>query len=284
MNPLRVARDALVILGIVLAVAYWVFYTVNGGQPVDLHWYWAADPHHLYPHPELAEKNGYNYTPAFEFVVGWGRLLPFEVFTAIWRAILLAGIVWLAGPLTPFVLLTVPVGSEVNAGNIQILLALAIAVGFRYPATWAFVLLTKVSPGIGLLWFVIRREWRHLAIALAATAAVAAASLLFWADQWPGYLTLLTSGAAPAVAPLYLTLWQRLPFALVLVVVGARAGWRWTVPVAATVALPVFYWISPSMLLGALPFVREAAGRWIIARGWSLDRRPPPPKPNGAPS
>ncbi len=45
-------------------------------------------------------------------------------------------------------------------------MAAAIALGFRYPATWAFVLLAKVTPGIGLLWFLVRREWRNLAIAL----------------------------------------------------------------------------------------------------------------------
>ena len=282
MNWLRLARDGLFVTGIVLAIAFWAFYTINGGQPSDVHWYWAANPHDLYPHPELAERNGYNYTPAFEMVVGWGRLLPFEIFTAIWRAILLAGGVYLAGPLTPLVLLTVPVASEVNACNIQILLAIAVVLGFRYPATWSFVLLTKVSPGVGLVWFAVRREWRHLAIAVAATAAVAVVSLAFWADQWPGWVRLVTTGGAPAVAPFYLPLWERLPFAIGLAIVGARAGWRWTVPVAATLALPVFYWISLSMLLGALPFVREAAGRWIIARGWSLERRRSVPNPDGA--
>jgi len=43
------------------------------------------------------------------------------------------------------------------------LLAVAIAVGFRYPAAWALVLITKVTPGIGLVWFAVRREWCPLA-------------------------------------------------------------------------------------------------------------------------
>ena len=60
--------------------------------------------------------------------------------------------------------------AEINAANIQILLALAVAKGLRHPAAWAIVLLTKVSPGIGLLWFLVRHEWRNLAIALAVTA------------------------------------------------------------------------------------------------------------------
>ena len=58
-----------------------------------------------------------------------GGASPFEVFIAIWRAALLAAVVYLAGPLTLLVLFLSPVASEINAGNIQILLALAIVLG-----------------------------------------------------------------------------------------------------------------------------------------------------------
>ncbi len=273
-NWYRVARDTLVVIGILAAVWVWATYTFGPlSQPVDVRYYWAADPAHLYPHPELAEKNGYNYSPVFEYLVAWGRLLPFEVFVAIWRAILLMAVVYLAGPLTIFVLFTVPVASEINAGNIQILLAFAVVIGFRFPAAWAFVLLTKLSPGVGLLWFVIRREWRALAIVAATTVCLVAVSLLTHGNQWPSYLDLITSGQAPAVAPYYVSLWMRLPFAIVLVTVGALRGWRWTVPVAATMTLPVFYIISWSMLVGVLPYVREAAGRSLARRGITLERR-----------
>jgi hypothetical protein len=273
-NWYRIAGDALVVLGILAAVWVWATYTFGPlSQPVDVRYYWAADPAHLYPHPELAEKNGYNYSPVFEYLVAWGRLLPFDVFAAIWRAILLVAVVYLAGPLTVFVLFTVPVASEINAGNIQILLAFAVVIGFRYPSAWAFVLLTKVSPGVGLLWFVIRREWRALGIVAATTAGLITVSLLTHGSQWPSYLELITSGQAPAVAPYYVSLWIRLPVAIALVTVGALRGWRWTVPVAATMALPVFYIISWSMLVGVLPFVREAAGRWLARRGITFERR-----------
>ena len=178
-NWLRLGRDAFLVFGVLAAVAMWWLYTFGGlGQPVDVHYYWAADPANLYPHPELAEHNGYNYSPAFEFVVFWGRGLSFEVFTAIWRGLLLVALVYLAGPLTLPVLLLVPVASEVNAGNIQLLLAAAVVIGFRHPAAWAFVLLTKVTPGVGLLWFAVRREWRPLVIVAAATGVLALVSLI----------------------------------------------------------------------------------------------------------
>ena len=73
-------------------------------------------------------------------------------------------------------MLSLPVSQEILIGNIHLLLAAAIVLGFRWPGTWAFVLLTKVTPGVGLLWFAVRREWRSLGIALGATAAIVAVS------------------------------------------------------------------------------------------------------------
>ena len=262
----RVARDGLVLVGIVAAVTYWLYLTTGGGLPVDVHYYWAADPHNLYPHPEAGEGNGYNYSPAFEFVVGWWRGIPFETFAAIWRAILLVMLVWLAGPFTLPIMLTVPVASEINAANIQIPLALAVVLGFRWPATWAFVVLTKLTPGIGLLWFVLRREWRRLVIAAAVTTGIAAVSFVLMPDAWFGYVRLLTGEPAPAVAPYYLSFWTRLPVAIVLIVVGAWRGWRWPVVAGATVALPVYYITSSAMFVGVLPFLRGALGRWLDER------------------
>ncbi len=265
-RPLRIVRHAFVVVGIVAAILVWVELTRSGGQPVDVRYYWAADPSNLYPYPELGEKNGYNYSPAFEFVVAWGRSIPFEAFVAIWRAILLGALVYLAGPLTIFVLFTVPVASEINAGNIQILLALAVVVGFRWPAAWAFIVLTKLTPGLGLAWFAIRREWRALGVAAFATIAIAVASFVLKPDAWSEYVGLLTGGPAPSVAPYYLSLWVRLPFALAFVALGTWRGYRWPVVVGATLALPVYYIISSSMLVGVLPFLRGEVGRRIEAR------------------
>jgi hypothetical protein len=254
------------IIGIAAAIVVWAAFTSSGGTPVDAHYYWAADPANLYPHPEAGEHNGYNYSPAFEFVVAWGRLFPFEVFVAIWRAILLAALVYMAGPLTIFVLFLPPVASEINAGNIQILLALAIVLGFRWPGTWAFVVLTKVTPVVGFLWFILRRQWRACAIAGGVTLGIAAVSFISNPAAWSGWFALLTGAPAPAVAPYYLSFWTRLPFAIAFVVFGAWRGYRWPVVVASTLALPVYYYISTSMLVGVLPFLREASGRWLDER------------------
>jgi hypothetical protein len=266
-------------LGILFAAYYWLYLTQNVGLPVDVRWYWEANPNNLYPNPELLQRNGYNYSPAFELIVGWGRLLDFETFVAIWRAILLIVFVWLAGPLAIFAMFTPPVASEINAGNIQILMAAAIVLGFRggprsfWPATWAFVLLTKVTPGVGLLWFVLRRRWRALAIALGVTAVIAAITFVIWPQRWFDWFTLLSQGSPPPVPPYNLPLLPRLAVAVAVIAIGAWRGWRWPVVVGATLALPAFYTLSPSMLVGVLPFAREAASRWAAARREAIATR-----------
>src|SRR5207237_2518368 len=98
------------------------------------------------------------------------------------------------------------------------LLGAAIVLGFRWPWTWAFVLLTKVTPGVGLLWFAFRREWRSLGIALGVTAAIAAVSFALRPDLWREWLDLLVAATrAPDwefIIPI--PVWFRLPVSVAL--------------------------------------------------------------------
>ena len=116
------------------------------------------------------------------------------------------------------------------------------------------MLLTKVTPGIGLLWFAVRREWRALGIALGVTAAIVAVSLLVNGQLWVDWLAFIGStpeGGSVAQFQIPIPLWIRLPAAVVLVVWGARTDRRWTVVVAATLALPVL-WVSGFAICAAL--------------------------------
>ena len=92
----------------------------------------------------------------------------------------MGNLVWLGGRSVRvlWLLALPPVAFELYHGNVHLWIASAIVLGFRYPWTWAFVLLTKVTPGLGLVWFAARREWRSLAIALGVTAAIVAVSLV----------------------------------------------------------------------------------------------------------
>ena len=275
-NRARALRDGLFLVGLTLAVLDWWWLT-HRGPPVDAGGWWAADPHRLYQNVHAGLENKYMYSPAWEFVIAPLRNLDLGAVGAVWRAAQLVVLAYLAGPFLAPLLFLVPVQSELNVGNIQIFLALAVVLGFRYPATWAAVLLTKATPGLGLLWFAIRREWRSLAIALGTTALIAGVSFVLHPNLWADWLVLLTANGTPVAPPYYLSFWVRLPFALLAVVLGALTGRRWALVVGTTLALPVVYWVSASMLVGVLPYMRSALGRavdgWLDARAACQDTR-----------
>jgi hypothetical protein len=121
------------------------------------------------------------------------------------------------------------------------------------------VLLTKVTPGIGLLWFAVRREWRSLAFALGATAAIALVSFVILPNQWRDWADVVIrnalAGKSGTWASVPIPLWIRLPFAIAIVVWGARTDRRWTVPVGAMLALPALWYGGLSMLLAVIPLL-----------------------------
>ena len=82
-------------------------------------------------------------------------LFGWSSFLWVWTALLIGNLVWLGGRgvRVLWLLALPPVALELYHGNIHLWIAAAIVLGFRYPWTWAFVLLTKVTPGVALVWF-----------------------------------------------------------------------------------------------------------------------------------
>jgi hypothetical protein len=186
------------------------------------------------------------------------------VFCAVWTAVLCATYWALVGRLALPLLLFIPIPFEIVSGNVHLLIAAAIVAGFRYPAAWALPLLTKVTPGIGLIWFAARREWRSLAVALGTTAAIAAISVAVAPGSWSQWLAVLARDtSAPLDTPGWyapIPLLIRLPVAAAVVAWGAVTSRRWTVPVAVTLALPIL-WLNGFAVLAAVPplVVRDRA-------------------------
>lgn len=208
----------------------------------------------LYPGPGTDDGYGfYRYSPVFLPLMAVFGTLPWPVFAVSWIGIQGAAFVWLAGDHRWQALAFVPVLFELYLGNIHLLLAVAIVLGFRWPATWAFVLLTKITPGVGLLWFAVRREWRALAIALGATLAITITGVLVAPHAWSDwYQSLRVTGPAVGTNQIALPLAVRLVIGAILVTWGARTDRRWTVVVAATVSLPTLWYHGLAMLMGVL--------------------------------
>src|SRR6185369_7409796 len=172
----RLATDAFVVIAAVFVVLRLLDVYPWTASVLDLHTYWATRDGIDYLNANPFMIGAYLYAPVFAQLLGPLTGLPWPVFAAIWTAAIAAVYLWLVGRWSVPLLLTMAVGLELFLGQIDFLLAAAIVVGLRYPAVWAFPILTKIAPGIGLLWFAVRKEWRNLAIALATTIGIAAIS------------------------------------------------------------------------------------------------------------
>jgi hypothetical protein len=257
----RAIRDGLALAG--LAFAGYLFLVVApraGTFGFDAYAYWSVNMTDPYTVP-AGTFGAFTYSPVIARLFSVFGGLSWPTFLWLWTAVLVATIVWLGWRQALFVLAFPPVALELYHGNVHLLMAAAIALGFRYPAAWSFLLLTKVTPGIGLVWFAVRREWRPLAIALGFTGVVVAVSLSVDRQLWVDWLDesiFKTAGGSPLNQfSIAIPLALRLPAAALLVAWGGRTGRPWTVPVAATIALPIL-WPSGLAVLAAL---------WPIAQG-----------------
>jgi hypothetical protein len=253
--------------GLTLAIVAWALVTWFSepwgrlwGTGQDARCYWQASPANPYLHSDWNDPIAYVYSPAFLQLVSPITALPWQAFMAVWTALLLAAVRFLTGPRLLLAGLLFPFAAmEVAGGNVSLLLAAAIVLGFRWPWTWSIVLLTKITPGIGLLWFAVRREWRALAIALGATVLIAAVSSVVAPQQWRDWVDVvvrnLASGKSGTWASVPIPLWVRGPIAVAVVVWGARTDRAWTVPVASMLALPALWYGGISMLLAVIPLL-----------------------------
>ena len=201
----------------------------------------------------------YRYSPAFLWLTAPLRLLGFEAFLAVWTALHLVATAWL-GPWT--ILLAF---DDVIRGNVTTFLAVALVFSMRYPALWAATLLTKVTPGVGLLYHVARREWRMLGVALGATAAIVVVGAIIAPGLWFDWFESLAAGTRnyqtiDVLAPLPV----RLAAGAVLSLLAVR--WLWLLPFGMIIAMPGL-WPSSFALLAAVPRLRQWARRGSPVEG-----------------
>jgi len=246
-----------------VGLVYLILFLTRPMPLYDARAYWLADWAHPYARSGEGELNAYLYSPAFLQLIAPLRALPYEWFRAAWvvlTAVTLIAITrhWL------LIAMLVPITViELEVGNIHFLLAAAVFVGMRHPAAWAFVLLTKVTPGVGLVWFVARREWRNLAIALGATAIVVALSFLTAPGHWVDWIDSLVGNARQQWPyPLFpVPLAFRLAAATVLIAWGARTDRPWTMIVGTTFAIPTLWPANLAMIVGLPLFVERMRRR-----------------------
>jgi hypothetical protein len=276
---LRALRDGLIAAGwLITGFVLVVITSVTRSFGYDAYAYWSIDLNHPWARSMFNNftLGGFRYTPPIALLFAPLGALPWWLFVWLWVALMLACLVFLGRRWTLALLALPPVALELYHGNVHLLIAVAVALGFRQPWTWSFVVLTKISPGVGLLWFAVRREWRSLAIAVGATAVFAALAAVVAPTYWPEFTDSIRSNlGSPTFGydippPLII----RLPLAAVLVTWGARTDRPWTVAVAAMLGLPLIWPHGLAVALGAVPFL--ARGDRIAHRGqadWAAGAR-----------
>ncbi len=252
-------RHGLTVAGLAYIAAVWLR-IVPYAEPVpeygpmfDAYGIWNAWSGGLYDIPWL-EYEAYVYSPAFAQLLYPFTLLPWPVFAALWTGLAIGILFWMR---VPWMLAFPGVVDDILRGNIHVFLAGAIVLAvWRQPwgaAAWAFPFITKVTPGIGILWHPLRGEWRALWVGLGLTAAIVAVSVLTVPQLWAEWISLLVAnvGSDPRIQVIPLPFLVRLPVAVVLVVVAARWNRAWLLPIGVMLALPNVWTSSLALLAGS---------------------------------
>ena len=225
----------------------------HGMVGADSHAYWAAArwPETWYTQPP-AHWDAYLYSPAFAQLLWPLGFLPWPVFQGVWFAAQAAVLAWLLKPLGWRRGLTLAplFVAELLLGNVYLFLAAALVLAVRgRPGALVLPLLTKVTPAVVGLWFVVRGDWRAVRSAAVALAVVVGVSVALDPQAWPRWFEFLASHSGTG-GPWFIV---RFVVATALVVVAARTGRAWLLAPALLLACPVFQAFSPYTVLGAVP-------------------------------
>ncbi|WP_162181036.1 glycosyltransferase 87 family protein [Terrabacter tumescens] len=243
-------------LWIALAPTLWILFGSRlasfGMDSAHAYWnVWRVGPYTLPP----GSVDAFNYTPAFAQAIYPLTLLPWPVFLTVWSLLLAAALTWLLWPVAPrwrWLLLAYVAPPALLIGNIEAFLAVAAVVGLRHPTAWAFPLLTKVTPGLGPVWFGARREWRHASVAALGTGAIVFVSYAVSPELWHRWWEFVIGSPTPPTQTGYPPLALRLAVAVAVLVWGALRGRQRVIVVAMVLAMPL--WSSGILvLLAALP-------------------------------
>jgi Glycosyltransferase family 87 len=224
--------------------------------------WWHIDLNNLYGSAEESLLALYAFRMAP--VIAWLMLpltwLPWSVYIPTFLALDVAAVVAMTRRWAPIFLVAFPpILLELINGNIHLFMGLAILVGMRWPAAWAFIFLTKVTPGVGVVWFAARREWRNLAIALGSTLVIAAIGVLIAPQLWIEWVRSLVISSGHEIPTVAGPLILRVPVAAALAWYAGQTDRAWLVPVACVVAMPTPWIQSTAILTASFPLYWERA-------------------------
>jgi hypothetical protein len=253
-------------LGVFLLGGLYMTYTTltiydwRPGIDAAAYWRTGQEPDHLWY--RVVELEGrYLYSPAFAQVLAPITNLPWHVFIAIWIAAETAAFAWLLRPLgwkwaVPLLFWLAP---ELVIGNVLGFIGVAVVLGMRhYPGAWALPVLTKPPFGVGMVWFLARKEYRKLGAAAGTSAIIVVISLLWKPDLWLDWWHFLHDMSSSATDVDGRLLYVRFAIAGMVTFYAARANRPWLLPIALLITTPVFAGGPSFAILAAIPRLRAS--------------------------
>lgn len=206
----------------------------------------------------------YLYPPVFAQVVAPFSALPLDVFVWVWRALELGCLrvtvgSWRNAGLA--ILFWPPVISEIDAGNVHLIVAAAVAMSIRGDARALLpAVLTKFA-SLAALPAAIRLDRRGLLLGAGVALAVSAVSFALAPQLWFDYLAFITGATEPHSGWFNLGsfIWTPLRLAIAAGFALAAVVWPRLSAVAVTLAYPVL-WLHSLSTLTAL-IARPRRGR-----------------------
>ena len=206
--------------------------------------YWAAwHTPTIYLPQAVLDQPTFTYSPVAALAIWPFAQLPQAVFLCAWSFVGVCAYAWLLAPL-PWIHRIPAMGAGVLFalnGNIEWLLAVISIVGLRCAALWLVAAFTKVTPMAGFAWFVVRGEWRQVAVSAVVGAALVVASALLLPGAWLTWVGRLVQFSgdqgvnylAPSIPIL-----PRLVVGLMVVAWGARTNRPWTLAAMLVITQP----------------------------------------------
>lgn len=191
-----------------------------------------------------------------------GRWAPLALALAFWPA-----------PRGTIADLWVGPSAAVMIGNVTMPMVAAMVAGMRRPGWWAVPLLTKMTAGVGVLWFAFRGEWRRLAVGIGLAGAIAAASFLVAPGWWVAFAQFAAANLGAnqngpeIVGP---PLAVRLLAGVALVAIAARLDQPRLVPIACAVSVVGLYGLGTFGSIAVAALSPRLDRRLVLPRAASL--------------
>lgn len=250
------ALAALSLAGVIILIWFASLIPTQTGFGYDAFAFWDVRLDDIYGRSfgQLTAHGAFRYSPPIALAFAPLHLLPWPIFLAAWTAVLAGTLAWLGGrwALASCVFIAVPI--SIYEGNIDMLIAASVVLAFRWPAILSFAILAKVTPGVVLIWFIVRRDWWAVWVALGSTALIVVLSYPFVGDAWPAYIRMLADNGGAAEGG---NLILRIAISAALVAWAARSDRPWLVGIALAFAQPTLTFRSVSVGIAALALYRK---------------------------